>query len=149
MDFYLARHGEAVADLIDPERPLTQAGRESVQRVASLAAEKGVRITVIYHSGILRAGQTAEIIARYLTPDDGVRTMPGLHPEDDPALAAAELAVARNPLMLVGHLPHLNRLASLLSCRDPDKKAIDFAPATIACYGRAGTLWTLNWTIAP
>jgi phosphohistidine phosphatase len=149
MEFYLARHGEAVADLIDPQRPLAPAGRESVRRVACLAAEKGVHVTVIYHSGILRAGQTADIFAQHLTPDDGVRPMPGLYPEDDPALAAAELAVARNPLMLVGHLPHLNRLASLLSCGDPDKKAMDFAPATMACYAREGELWTLNWTIAP
>ena len=149
MDFYLARHGEAVADLIDPSRPLTGPGREDVERVAHLAVEKAVQVSVIYHSGILRAGQTAEIYADHLAPDGGVRVMAGLRPEDNPSVAAAELAVAESPVMLVGHLPHLNRLASLLSRGDVVGDVINFMPAMMACYGRDGSFWKLNWTLVP
>jgi phosphohistidine phosphatase len=149
MDLYLARHGEAVIDLIDPNRPLTRAGRESVDRVARLAAGKSVQVSVIYHSGILRAGQTAEILASHLAPGGGVRVMSGLRPDDDPALAAAELAVGANPVMLVGHLPHLKRLAALLSRGDADADVIDFMPATMVCYSREGSLWKLNWMLTP
>jgi phosphohistidine phosphatase len=149
MDFYLARHGEAVAEVIDPSRPLTRAGRESVARVARLAAQRAVQISLIYHSGILRAGQTAEILAEHLAPRGRVQPMTGLRPEDDPSLAAAELAVAESPFMLVGHLPHLKRLASLLSRGHPEADVIDFAPATLACYVREGALWKLNWTLTP
>jgi phosphohistidine phosphatase len=149
MDFYLARHGEAVADLIDPSRPLTRAGRESVGRVARMAVERTVTVSVIYHSGILRAGQTAEILARHLAPGAGVRVMSGLRPDDDPSVAAAELAYADNPVMLVGHLPHLNRLASLLSRGAADGETINFMPATMVCYAREGSLWKLHWTITP
>ena len=149
MDFYLARHGEAVADLIDPSRPLTRAGRDDVERVARLAAEKAVQLSVIYHSGILRAGQTAEIFAAHLAPSGGVAILSGLRPEDDPSLAAAQLAVSGSPVMLVGHLPHMSRLAALLAPGGAEGNAINFIPAMIACYSREGSLWKLNWTIAP
>jgi len=149
MDFYLARHGEAAADLIDPSRSLTRSGREDVERVARLAVEKAVQVSVIYHSGILRAGQTAEIFAGHLAPGGGVRFMAGLQPEDDPAVAAAELAVAESPVMLVGHLPHLNRLAALLSRGDVVGDVINFMPAMMACYGRDGLFWKHQWTLAP
>ena len=149
MDFYLARHGEALADLIDPSRPLSRAGRDGVERVARLASEKTVRIAVIYHSGILRAEQTAEIFARRLAPGGGLRVMSGLRPDDDPSIAAAELALAAAPVMLVGHLPHLSRLASLLLGGKPDGDGIHFMPATLASYSREGSLWNFNWTITP
>jgi len=149
MDFYLARHGEAVADLIDPSRPLTRAGRDDVERVAHLAAEKAVQVSVIYHSGILRAGQTAEIFAAHLAPSGGVATLSGLRPEDDPSLAAAQLAVSGSPVMLVGHLPHMSRLAALLARGGTEGNTINFVPAMIACYSREGSLWKLNWTLAP
>ena len=149
MDFYLARHGEAVADLIDPSRPLTRAGRDDVERVARLAAERAVQVSVIYHSGILRAGQTAEIFAAHLAPSGGVATLSGLRPEDDPSLAAAQLAVSRSPAMLVGHLPHMNRLAALLVHGDAEGDPIKFIPAMMACFSRVGSLWKLNWTLAP
>jgi phosphohistidine phosphatase len=149
MDFYLVRHGEAMAGLIDPSRPLTSAGREAVEGVARAAAAKDVRVAAIYHSGILRATQTAEILALHLAPSAGVATMTGLQPEDDPALAAAELAVAASPVMLVGHLPHMNRLAALLGAVSAPGEEFSFVPAMMACFSRDGSLWRLDWTITP
>ena len=150
MDFYLARHGAAVAELIDPSRPLSGTGRQEVQRVARLAADKAVQVSVIYHSGIIRASQTAEIFAEHLLPDCGTRMLTGLCPEDDPSVAAAELAIAASPVMLVGHLPHMNRLASFLLNRcDVEGDVINFAPAMMACCIREGSIWKLAWTIVP
>jgi phosphohistidine phosphatase SixA len=50
--------------------------------------------------------------------------------------------------MLVGHLPHLNRLAALLSGMSPSNE-INFIPAMMACYRCDGALWRLDWTIVP
>jgi phosphohistidine phosphatase len=127
---------------------LTPAGREAVERVARRAAEKVMPISIIYHSGIPRAVQTAEIFALHFAPTQGLRVLGGLRPEDDPYIAAAELSAATAPVMLVGHLPHLGRLASLLSSGDPDSHTIDFRPATLASYSPHVSLWKLNWTIA-
>ena len=149
MDFYLVRHGEAVADLIDASRPLTRAGRENVERVARLAAARAVQVSAIYHSGILRAVQTAEIFAAHLAPSARVLIMSGLRPDDDPSLAVAELAIAESPVMLVGHLPHMNRLAAYLGGGNAEGEPINFIPAMTACYRREGSLWRLDWTITP
>jgi phosphohistidine phosphatase len=135
--------------MIDPKRALTRAGREQVERVARRAAEKAVAVSAICHSGILRAQQTAEIFARHLAPDQGVKLLAGLRPNDDPAIMAAELTLAERPLLLVGHLPHMGRLASLLSGGNPDVHLMVFQPATLACLTRNGNIWQLAWSIDP
>ena len=55
MDVYLMQHGEARPESEDPERPLTDAGRATVERVAGRAANAGVRIERCVHSGKRRA----------------------------------------------------------------------------------------------
>jgi phosphohistidine phosphatase len=59
MDLYLMQHGQATTETEDPERPLTDAGRAAVQRVAKRARAADVRISGCLHSGKLRAEQTA------------------------------------------------------------------------------------------
>jgi phosphohistidine phosphatase len=149
VEFFLARHGEAVGELIDPNRPLSLSGRQGIERVAREAAQKPVAVSVIYHSGILRAEQTAAIFATHFTPAEGAKLLLGLRPDDDPSFAAAELDASERPVMLVGHLPHLGRLSSLLTHGSPDTATISFQPATVACYTRAGKLWKIKWIINP
>ena len=62
MDLYLMQHGQATTETEDPERPLTDAGRAAVQRVAKRAQAAGVRISGCLHSGKLRAEQTAQLL---------------------------------------------------------------------------------------
>jgi phosphohistidine phosphatase len=149
MDFYLVRHGEAKPDHDDARRPLSDRGRKEVEEIACAAAAKKIEIDAILHSGKLRAKETAEILARFLSPAGGVREISGLAPEDDPLPAAAELEAAETSLMLVGHLPHLGRLASLLVTGDCERKMVEFSPATMVCVARSQAKWTLAWAISP
>ena len=149
MDFYLVRHGEAVSETFDPRRPLTRIGREEVERVARLAAQRKIAVSAIFHSGILRAQQTAEIFAQTLVPAVDVQQITGLLPQDDPAIARAEMEVSEQPIMLVGHLPHMNRLASLLVHGNPDREVVAFSPATLVCCSRSGSDWKIAWTLGP
>ena len=86
-------------------------------------------------------------MARHLAPDVGVRRMTGLAPQDDPAIAKAELETCQAPVMLVGHLPHMNRLAGLLIHGDADREAVEFAPATVVCLSHQSSLWRLAWVL--
>lgn len=149
MNFYLVRHGDAVSETLDPQRPLSRLGQEQVEQVARAAAARQAQVSAIFHSGILRAVQTAEIMARHLSPDLGVQRMTGLAPQDDPAIARAELETSRAPVMLVGHLPHIKRLAELLINRGADRDALEFAPATVVCVSHQSALWHLVWVVAP
>lgn len=149
MDFYLVRHGDAKSDQEDPKRPLSDRGRMEVERVARAAAMKEIEVSEILHSDKLRAKQTAEILAKSLSPRRGVRQIGGLSPEDDPFIIKAELEMAREPLMLVGHLPHLSRLASLLVKGDPENEIVNFPPAAIVCLSHGKGAWEIKWTLTP
>lgn len=64
MFLYLVHHGDAVGPEVDPRRPLSAAGRAEVERIAAQAAGLGARPAVVWHSGKLRAKQTAEAFWR-------------------------------------------------------------------------------------
>jgi phosphohistidine phosphatase len=149
VDFYLVRHGEAVSQGADSQRSLTARGRDAVNRVAQVAAQRNILIAEIVHSGILRAKETAEIFADYLSPASGMREIKGLWPEDDPIFGKAELETAPNPLMLVGHLPYMSRLVGLLVAGDPERNVVQFAPATVVCCSRENSLWKVSWVLTP
>ena len=80
---YLVQHGEAKSKEEDPERPLSETGRKTVEHVAAWAARMGLGVTLIRHSGKLRAQQTAAIFLENLQPPGGMEAYPGLNPHDD------------------------------------------------------------------
>ena len=149
MQVYLVQHGEATPEAEDPARPLTERGREEVRRVARNAAALGIQVAEIRHSEKLRARQTAEIFAAALSPSHGVREMEGLAPADHPLKAKAEVESARDPLMLVGHLPHLSRLASLLLLGDLRQEIIRFRNGAIVCLVKNEGGWLVQWILTP
>ncbi len=104
----------------------------------------------IFHSEKTRAAETAEILAAHLDCIGNLRESDALKPNDDPSVWEQRLAGWNEDVMLVGHLPHLDRLAALLICRNPDVTVIDFPPAGAACLARneAGG-WNIEWMVAP
>src|SRR6266545_66491 len=125
MRLFLVQHGEAKSEEEDPERPLTARGASDVLRVARVAAGSGsVTVERIVHSGKTRARQTATAWGEALAVP--VEEADGLAPMDDPAIWATRVAEQAADLMLVGHLPHLARLAGLLVVGDSDRPVIAF-----------------------
>ena len=149
MALYLVQHGEAKSEAEDPARPLTDRGREEVRRMARHAAALGLQITEIRHSGKLRARETAEILAEHLSPARGVREMEGLAPNDDPGKIRAGVEATRDSLLVVGHLPHLTRLASSLLVGDAEWEIIRFRMGAIVCLGKIEDRWLLQWILTP
>jgi len=143
------QHGEARAEHEDPARPLSERGRRDVERVARAVARAGVRPARIAHSGKRRARETAELFAAALDPPGGVVEIGGLGPNDDPAVAARRAAGAAEHLMLVGHLPHLGRLASLLVLGDPARELVAFRMGGVVCLGREAGAWRVCWMLTP
>ena len=109
MKLYLIQHGEAKSEAEDPERSMTARGEKEVMAVSKVAGGLQIRPSKIYHSGKLRAKQTAEIIASGLKISDSfVQPTPGLNPNDDIHPWAERISKEKEDLMLVGHLPFLN-----------------------------------------
>lgn len=149
MEFYLVRHGEAVSQALNGERPLTPGGRRDVERLGQGAAKRGIQPGQIFHSGLLRAQQTAEILSESLGPVKGVRESIGLRPDDDPLIAKAELESSTVSLMLVGHLPHISRLASFLVAGNADQELVQFALATVLGLSYENYHWKILWKLTP
>lgn len=149
MRCYLVRHGEAKSEQEDPAKPLSDRGREEVERVARHAAVSGVEVAEIRHSARLRAQQTAEILAEHLSPRRGIREAEGLAPGDEPERARVELETAEEPLMLVGHLPHLNRLTSALLFGGPERDVIRLEMGAIVCLDKTDAGFRLLWILTP
>jgi phosphohistidine phosphatase len=150
MLLYLVQHAEARREEEDPNRDLTAKGREDVGRVARWAGKSDLGLSRIYHSGKTRALSTAAILADSLKVAQGVTAAEGLAPLDDPAIWAGRLAAVTEDLLLVGHLPHLGRLASLLLCGDPEKSLVNFKMGGMVCLRRAASgSWGVEWMLAP
>lgn len=149
MKVYLVRHGDAVAERVEVARPLSARGREEIERTARLAAQLRFQVVEIRHSGLLRARQTADILGAHIMPARGVRETTGLRPDDDPWIAAAECEAPGGPVMLVGHLPHLGRLAAALLTGGEGREVIRFGTGTIAGLVKTDNGWLLTALIGP
>ncbi len=149
MRAYLAQHGRAFSSEEDPARPLTDQGREEIARVAGfLSLFAKPRPSRIVHSGKLRAQQTAEMFAEAWGGLD-VAVAEDLAPNSDPAVWADHLEAASHDVMIVGHLPHLARLAGLLLAGDAEREPVRFRNGGVACFERTESGWTLAWHLIP
>jgi len=150
MFLYLVQHAEAKSAEADPARDLTEQGRGDITRVAQYVGRLPVAVSRILHSGKTRALTTAEILAASLKPPRGVSSTDGLAPLDDPGVWADRLTGLAEDVMLVGHLPHLARLAARLTCGDQEKTVVNFKMGGMVCLRRMeGNQWAVEWMLIP
>ena len=109
MFVYLVHHGDSLGPNADPQRPLSSLGHRQVEVLSRQAAALSVCPAAIWHSGKLRARQTAQIYWRACNPVAEFSVTRWMRP-DDPPLLADLLQVETRDVMLVGHIPHLERL---------------------------------------
>jgi len=133
----LVQHAEAKSKKEDPERRITERGREETIRVAKFFKENiGLQVDRIVHSTKTRAKQTAEILAQYLNPTKGVSQESDLEPTADPNIWSEKLRRTNENIMIVGHLPHLSRLLSILILGTPEIEIVKFRYSNIVCLER-------------
>lgn len=145
---YLVHHADAVAPDVDAQRPLSAAGRAHVERLSREVAARGVKPDIIWHSGKLRARQTAEAFWRACNPLAVFSAMRGLQPSDPPEWVRDMLAGESREVMLVGHLPHLPRLLDLLVGDTPRAVPAEFPLHGIVALANADGSWTEVWRIS-
>jgi len=153
MRLYLIQHAMAKSKEEDPARPLSEKGKEDIRKVAGFLKGYGKsRIREIKHSGKTRAEQTAQVLAKVLSPPEGISQADGLEPLADTKIWVKRIAsIAKSQdIMLVGHLPHLSRLASRLICEDEEQNVVRFRQGGIVCLERdEAENWSLGWMIIP
>jgi len=150
MRLYLVRHGEAKPKEEDPERHLTLRGLAEAKQVAKFLKPLGLKVDAIWHSGKPRAAETAEAIALAVRLAEGLEVRSDLAPEDDVLPVAREIQRSGKDIMIVGHLPFLDCLASQLLVKDAEAELIEFRKGAVVCldYGDDRS-WRLAWMITP
>lgn len=150
MKLYLVQHGEALPGAEDPERPLSERGRQDVQALTEMLGAAGVRVARVWHSGKLRAGQTAAIIADGVCPRCRTEAIAGIKPDDSTAEFSQDVDVWEEDTLVVGHLPFMSRLVSRLVCGDPEQELVSYYPGSVVCLERSGAhSWRVLWMLRP
>ena len=150
MKLYLVQHGQAVAKEQDPERPLNDQGERDVQGMASRLGDAGVQVTRVWHSGKARAARTAEILAKRVLSGRKVELLKGISPNDPVAEFASDADVWDEDTLVVGHLPFMSRLVSLLTVGDAEHPLVQFSPGSIVCLEREDAHhWVIAWMLRP
>ena len=149
MKLYLMQHGQAEPKEVNADRPLSEQGNREVQAMAEFLQRANILPEKIFHSGKLRAQQTAEILGRQLSID-ALDVIQGINPNDDVNSFAEEVDNLEHDTCLVGHLPFMARLVSCLMNVDIETGLVDFMPASVICMERSQEeLWVINWMVRP
>jgi phosphohistidine phosphatase len=148
MKLFLVHHADAVGPEVDTRRPLSVLGEAQAARVAAEAAARGVRPAVVWHSGKLRARQTALACWRACNALAELAATADLQPDDPPTRMRDRLRGESRDILIAGHFPCLPRLLSLLLGR---RNAEDVSFPTHGMVALettdAGETWMELWRI--
>jgi phosphohistidine phosphatase len=143
---YFAQHGLAVDKAENPERPLSDTGIQQTKKMAETLYHAKATISGIFHSGKLRASQTADIFAA--TSGISTTTMiEGLSPNDDVELLAKNLVM--DNALYIGHLPHLAKLVNRLVSVNENSNIIKLQNSAVVCLGKIDNSYQLLWYLTP
>ncbi len=159
MRLFLVRHGHATADADDARRRLSERGTEATRRVAAFLKASGAvgGVREIWHSPLVRARQTAEVLREEIGLEARMAEAGDLRPNDDPVAVADRLESMDESLMIVGHEPHLGALATLLVRGKQSPVGFVVKTTTVIALERSGgrhkksgrTRWSVIWQLAP
>jgi phosphohistidine phosphatase len=147
MKLYLIQHGRSLPEEKDPQKSLSPEGKEETRRIAEFLKAKNIEVDGLWHSPKLRARQTAQIItASVFCPETKERD--DLNPLDSVEKFPQEIISLDKNLMIIGHLPFLQKLASLLLSGSETNQFISFKNSGVVCLEHIIT-WEVAWMITP
>jgi phosphohistidine phosphatase len=139
MKLYLVQHADAVSKDQDPARPLSRKGRGDAERMAAFLDESGVRMDRVFHSGKARAAETAAI----LCPDAEAEVLDGIAPNDTTDKLMQAVNQWDGDIMIVGHLPFMNRMVSRLVAGSDEAGVVAFVPGCVVCLEQSEDGWSV------
>ena len=144
----LVHHADAVDPAVDAQRPLSEIGRAQAASVARSLLAHNVKPACIWHSGKLRARQTAEAIRQLCNPLAEFSAIRGLLPDDPPDWIRDRLTGESRQVVVVGHFPHMPRVVQALK-RDEGGGAFDFPLHGAIALEEVDEAWVEQWRVSP
>ena len=127
---------------------MSEEGKAEAKKIADFLKKSNIEVPQIIHSDKKRAKETAEIIGEVLGVDM-VTQKTGLAPNDEINLMESEIRHREENLMIVGHLPFLDRLTSSLLTGDQDLEVIELPAAGVIFLENIEGKWELRWLLGP
>lgn len=150
MKIYLIQHGQAQAKEAGPDRALTPKGKEDSAKTAAFLKNAGVKAEIIFHSTKTRARETAEIMAEAISENVAVCQKEGLAPNDPAGEIIPEVLSAKKDVAIVGHLPFLQKFASIILLGSDKYEIINFCKAGVVCLCEDDDgNWKVEFNIMP
>jgi phosphohistidine phosphatase len=153
MKLYMMRHGVAEepedgSSSDEFDRALTMRGRKRVRQVGRALRDNWLLPDLIVASPVVRALQTAEIIAATLDPDEPVIVRRELAPGGDILLLAKELVASDlESALLVGHEPSLSEFVTTVTGVETWGGSFSkgmIVALRVAAQGKAKALFTMD-----
>ena len=150
MKLFLVQHAKAASKEIDPERPLTEKGFNDIKKIAAFIKPLNLKVDYLWHSGKKRAQQTAEVLDDVINTTNDIAAQNCLAPNDDISTIKEKIISNQQDTMIVGHLPFLSKLASMLLTGSESLEIVAFKQAGILCLDCSDeNQWQLDWIITP
>lgn len=150
MHIYLVRHAHARPGDNDDNRPLSSKGLAQIQSVGRrLRKAEAIDAKLAWHSPLVRSRDTAVHLVRRLRLRIRLHEVEGLRPGDDPETVARRLEEMRQPLLVVGHDPHLSALASLLVTGRLEPLVFQLKKCAVLRLDREDNRWSVRWLVSP
>jgi len=108
MEAIIVQHGEAVEASVNPERPLSKKGQEQCIKLAQFLKIISWKPDIIIHSGILRAYESAAIVAEKFHCEVAVNKL--INPKDNPDAIIQYLLLEKRNVIVVTHKPFIDVL---------------------------------------
>jgi phosphohistidine phosphatase len=147
MRLYLIQHGLSLSQEEDPRRPLSQQGRDQTQKIAGFLKSRDIKVDYIWHSDKLRAAQTAQIISEFLSGAQ-LKQRNDLKPLDPVDKFPSEFLRLNKDIAVIGHLPFLQKLTSLLVAGQENLELVSFRYSGVVCLDYQGG-WRVAWFLVP
>ncbi len=149
MFLYLVQHAESEKNEKDNSRGITGIGRAATLKIALNLKRMNPDIHVIWHSGKKRALETAEIIGEELGCPNRIMEHTNLAPTDLVEPVFSIMKKNHKNILIVGHLPYLTRLVSMLIIGNQEKSLVKFVNSGIVCLENTNDGWLLRWAMTP
>ncbi len=150
MRLYCMRHGEAEMDIVDSHRCLTCHGQSDIKRIGEYVAKLKISVNHIFHSGLLRAEQTAKIMADCLPGKVQPESMPGLEDGSLVEPLADMIQHWQDDSLLVSHMPFISNLVSYLVTGQSHQAITAFPPGMLVMLERSRPgVWQLSLALSP
>jgi len=138
----LVHHAAALGPDFDPQRPLSTPGLAQAARLAARIAARGFAPAAVWHSGKLRARQTAEACLLACAPFAEFKMIRGVRPDDGPELLIDALRGETRDVLVAGHIPHLTAVLDRLC---PGRAGFPLHGAVAVQTTDGGRTWTELW----